>query len=255
MSAEMLPAALALADAGLPVFPLVPRGKKPRFTGSFHDATIDRGVIEAHWRRHRHDNVGCAPPAGMVVVDVDLRDGGDTELARLVAERGPLPETWTAQTGSGGLHRWFNVGDVGEIRGKLCRGVDLKHGGTGYVVMPPSIHPCGGRYWWRRSPRGRHPAAAPEWLREAVQRPTVDRWTHTVNGMNGRGEYTVQCLAARISAAREGNRNTTVFGALKDAARQGDLDVFEADLTAAAVATGLPVSEVEAILRSVRGGR
>ena len=72
--------------------------------------------------------------------------------------------------------------------------------------------------------------------------------------MNGHGEYTLQCLVARISAAREGTRNTTLYGALKDALRQGDLDAFEADLIAAAVAVGLGTSEIESTLRSVRGG-
>jgi hypothetical protein len=72
--------------------------------------------------------------------------------------------------------------------------------------------------------------------------------------MNGHGEYTLQCLVARISAAREGNRNRTLFGALKDAARQSDLDAFEPDLIAAAVAVGLDIREIETTLRSVRGG-
>jgi Bifunctional DNA primase/polymerase, N-terminal len=252
----MLNAALDLARMGLPVFPLVPQGKKPRFEGSFHNATTDPTEITAHWRRHRHDNIGTRPPAGVIVLDVDPRHGGDIELACLTAEYGPLPETWTTQTGSKGLHYWLDLGgSIGAMRGTLCKGVDIKHHDNGYVVVPPSLHPCGQRYWWRKSPRGSRPTPAPPWLRMAVQRPNPDRWAHTVNGMNGHGEYTLQCLVARISAAREGNRNKTLYGALKDAQKQNDLNAFEADLVCAAVGTGLDIHEVEATLRSVRGSR
>jgi hypothetical protein len=250
----MLNAALDLARIGLPVFPLVPQGKEPRFKGSFHNATTDQTEITAHWRRHRNDNIGVRPPEGTIVLDVDPRHGGDVELACLTAECGTLPQTWTARTGSGGWHYWFTTSVTSGMRGKLRAGIDIKHHHSGYVVAPPSVHPCGDRYWWQRSPRGPEPTAAPPWLEAGVQRPVPDRWAYTVNGMNGHGEFTLQCLVARISAAREGSRNRTLYGALKDAQRQGDLDAFEADLVAAAVAVGLPASEVESTLRSVRGG-
>jgi hypothetical protein len=250
----MLNAALDLARAGLAVFPLVPRGKEPRFKGSFHDATTEQTKIAAHWRRHRNDNIGVRPPERVIVLDVDPRHGGDAELARLTAKCGPLPETWTARTGSGGWHYWFTTSGTSGIRGKLRTGIDIKHHRSGYLVAPPSTHPCGDRYWWQRSPRGPQPAAAPAWLESGIQRPIADRWAHTVNGMNGHGEYTLQCLVARINAAREGTRNIMLYGALKDAQRQGDLDAFEADLVSAAVGIGLDIREVEATVRSVRGG-
>jgi hypothetical protein len=250
----MLNAALDLARAGLPVFPLVPQGKEPRFKGSFKDATTDQTAITAHWRRHRRDNVGVRPPAGMVVLDIDPRHNGDVELACLTVEYGPLPETWTARTGSGGWHYWYSTAVTTGIRGHLRAGIDIKHHGSGYLVAPPSVHPCGDRYWWQRSPRGPKPTAAPRWLETGIRRPIADRWTYTAEGMNGHGDYTLQCLVARISAAREGNRNRTLYGALKDALRQGDLDAFEADLVSAAVAVGLDMSEVDSTVRSVRGG-
>jgi hypothetical protein len=251
----MLNAALDLARVGLPVFPLVPQGKEPRFKGSFHNATTNPTEITAHWRRHRNDNIGVRPPEGVVVLDVDPRHGGDVELACLTVEYGPLPETWTARTGSGGWHYWYTISATSGIRGRLRAGIDLKNHHTGYLVAPPSVHPCGDRYWWQRSPRGAKPTAAPAWLETGIRRPIADRWAYTVGGINGHGEYTLQCLVARISAAREGSRNRTVFGAMRDAQRQGDLAAFAADLTAAAVGTGLDIREVEATLRSVRGGR
>jgi hypothetical protein len=250
----LLNGGLDLARIGLPVFPLVPHGKEPRFKGSFHNATTNPTEITAHWRRHRNDNIGVRPPEGVVVLDVDPRHGGDVELACLTAKYGPLPATWLPRTGSGGWHYWFTTTATSGIRGTLRTGIDIKHHGSGYLVVPPSVHPCGDRYWWQRSPRGPTPTAAPPWLESGIRRPIGDRWAHTVDGMNGHGEYTLQCLVARISAAREGSRNRTLYGALKDAQRQGDLDVFEPDLAAAAVGIGLDHREVEATLRSVRGG-
>lgn len=251
----MLDAALRLAEAGLPVFGLLPRQKKPRFLGGFKNATTDTAALTAHWRRHRNDNVGVRPPRGVVVLDIDPRHGGDTELTRLLNRHGPLPETWTVRTGSGGHHLWFVVGDI-PLRGALATGIDLKSGRNGYVVAPPSLHPSGSQYVWevwpgRRNPR---PAHAPHWLSIAVQPAPVPRWTYTSNGMNGHGHYTIQCLVARIAAAREGTRNRIVYGAVKDAFRQGDLDTYEADLIAAALSTGLGFAEITAVVRSVRGG-
>lgn len=253
----MLDAALNLARDGLPVLPLVPHGKRPRFKGSFKDASTDETIITAHWRRHRHDNVGVRPPRGVLVLDIDPRHGGDAELARLIAKHGPLPETWTTRTGSGGKHLWLTVGEI-PMRSALAPGIDLKHGATGFVVAPPSVHPNGSQYVWHTWPGRRHPkpADAPEWLRTAVQPAPPPRWTHTTaNGMNAHGEFTVQCLTARVSAAREGTRNRVVYGAVKDAWKQGDLDAYEPDLIAAALSTGLTLPEVTAVIRSVRGGQ
>lgn len=253
----MLDGALALARDGLPVLGLWPESKRPRFMGAYKTATTDELAVTEHWRRYHRDNIGVRPPEGMVVLDIDPRSSGDRELERLLWEHGPLPETWTVRTGSGGKHYWFTVGDI-PLRSTLARGIDLKSGRNGFVVVPPSIHPDGGQYLWevRLSRRCPQPAPAPDWLKQAVQQPDpMIRWTQTANGMNGHGEYTVQCLVARINQAREGRRNTVFYGAVKDAHRQGDLAAYEADLAAAALAVGLEPSEVASTLRSVgRGG-
>ena len=92
--------AAGLADADLPVLPLLPRSKRPRFKGGYRRATCDLEWIDRHWWYHRDDNIGVRPPLAMVVLDVDPRNGGRAALARLVAEHGPLPQTWEARTGS-----------------------------------------------------------------------------------------------------------------------------------------------------------
>jgi hypothetical protein len=251
----MRAAARGYARAGLAVLGLLPQSKRPRLRGGYKSATVDAATIAEHWERYPFDNVGIRPGPDQFIVDEDPQNGGDRELARQIRRRGALPETWTARTCSGGRHYWFTVADLGTIRGRLCQGVDIKHGGTGFVVVPPSIGPNGQRYEWLIPPEGA-PAVAPLWLRLAIQPPpSPPRWSQAISGnIMGTGEYTLQCLAARIAAAPVSRRNITVYGAMKDALAQGDLDAFEPVLIDAAQACGLPDSEIATICRSARRG-
>lgn len=252
----MVVAALALAVSGLPVFGLVPRGKVPRKGSHGHlDATLDATAITAHWRWHPHDNIGVRPPAGMFVLDVDPRHCGDTELAHLVADHGPLPATWTARTGSGGQHYWFNNGDTA-VKSTLCTGVDIKTH-TGFVVAPPSIHRSGASYEWLTPPTVSRPAAAPPWLLLLAARPpaapTPDPAPADGAAAHSASKrYSLACLVARIAAARESQRHNTVRGAFLDAARQGDLDLLMDALVTAALAVQRTPTEINAIIRYAR---
>lgn len=64
-------------------------------------------------------------------------------------------------------------------------------------------------------------------------------------------EFSRRALINRVAKAPEGERNRTLYGAAKDAARQGDLDTAMADkLSDAAVSAGLGHSEIEATIVS-----
>ena len=253
--------ALGLAGADLPVFPLLPRSKQPRVAGrfvhGFHDATAAAEVIDRHWYSYPSDNIGVRVPLGMAVVDVDPRHGGWASLAKLQAEHGPLPETWSVRTGSGGRHLWYAVGEMA-LRKRLGErrqypGIDVKSS-SGYVVAPPSVHPdTGQRYEWLNPPMGT-PAMAPRWLLDLMRAPLYLPPVVVPTAGNGHGRYSAHCLARRIECAPEGCRNITVYGAMRDAFTQGDLDGFDDLLTGAAVARGLSPLEVAGIAASVRRG-
>jgi hypothetical protein len=135
--------------------------------------------------------------------------------------------------------------------------VDVKHGDTGFVVAPPSIHPNGERYVWLTPPVG-DPAAAPDWLIERLRPPVYIPSPVPINGnVNGKGRYSLLCLVRRIERAPEGKRHDTVRGAFMDAAAQGDLDAFEPALTIAALAAERSPTEIDAIIRYAeeKGGR
>lgn len=139
--------AQAYAKAGLYVFPLAPREKRP-MAGSrgFKDATVNPEQIAAWWEQYPDMNIGIATGtvSGILVVDVDAHKGGMETLATL----GLVP-TLTAITGNGGRHIIYAIPPGVNIKSACERwpGVDIKCEG-GYIVAPGSVHPNGNQYVW-----------------------------------------------------------------------------------------------------------
>jgi len=182
-----LPYALACAKKGWYVLPLKPKSKIPEASLVPHgvkDASVDPRVLRRWFASHGRPGGGCdlnlglaCGKSGIVVVDVDPRNGGLESMESLVGQHGALPTTVCAETGGGGFHFLFkapraatdpSTGELGEplrLRGKLATGIDLKHG-DGYIVIPPSIHPDGPCYLWRASSRPSLVALAemPSWM-------------------------------------------------------------------------------------------
>lgn len=154
----MLDHALAYARAGYSVLPL--RGKIPLTAHGSHDATTDESTIRSWWTLWPAANIGITL-AGLVVVDIDPRNGGDYRLLPH-----PLPLTCIARTGGGGLHYLYRAAPGVKYPGTLARGVDQKSGPFAYIVVAPSSHVSGREYAWVEgsSPLAIQPADAPEWL-------------------------------------------------------------------------------------------
>ncbi len=108
--------------------------------------------------------------SGLVVVDVDLRHGGEASLRALEHVHGALPSTVEALTGGGGRHLYFaHPGRPIRNQVAVAPGIDLR-GDGGYVVAPPSVHPSGRRYAWvaGRAPEETSLAPLPAWLLHEV---------------------------------------------------------------------------------------
>jgi putative DNA primase/helicase len=155
---DLLTAALAYAARGWPVFPLAPGTKKPAISKEdgghgFHDATTDLEQIQAWWSCWPRANIGMptGQASGIVVVDVDPRNGGDVAALEAL---GPMPATLTVRTPSGGTHYYFTVPKGISVpkdnTGKLGKGIDFLGDGA-YVVLPPSVLDEGVGYAWRNS--------------------------------------------------------------------------------------------------------
>ena len=105
-------------------------------------------------------------------------------LAKLIAENGPLPATLEAQSASGGRHfffKWPTDGlDIKSRSGKIAAGIDVK-ATNGIVVLAPTRMAHGSYSWVNDLPI----APAPEWLIALARR---DNHRHRGNG----GDHSIE---------------------------------------------------------------
>src|SRR5215217_5899596 len=148
---RLLPAALAYAQRGVPVFPCVPGGKAPLTKRGFLDATPDPDKIREWWEKYPEANIGVPTglASGILSLDLDTYKPHACSLEDLEAEYGPLPKTTSVSTGRSGLQLLFS-NPPGESlpckpEGKLGSGVGVKANG-GYIIVPPSV--TEGAYEW-----------------------------------------------------------------------------------------------------------
>jgi hypothetical protein len=143
---DKLQSALGLAAKGFRVFPLIENGKTPAIQGWPTKATSDTAQITRWWGPDPATgwtpdfNIGVATGQGLVVLDIDCKNGakGFESLAVLEAVHGELPETFTVDTPSGGQHAYFATdADVRNSASALADGLDVR-GHGGFVVGPGS---------------------------------------------------------------------------------------------------------------------
>lgn len=181
---SILTAALWYVAHGFPVFPVHSTrdghcscgrhdcehpGKHPRTKHGFKDATSDRDQVSRWWTRWPDANIGIptGKTSGLLVVDIDPRNGGDESWESLVSKGGSLPATAEQITGGGGRHIVFRDPGV-PVPKELAPGIDIKSSG-GYIIVAPSLHPSGQCYEWDgiEGPRALlDPAPVPAWLLE-----------------------------------------------------------------------------------------
>lgn len=161
----LLTSALAYAAKWWPVFPLHSisngkctcgkgmcddAGKHPRSIHGFQDATLDPETIKRWWTfMWPNANIGIATGevSGIVVLDVDPRNGGDESFAEMEIKFGKLPDTLRSKTGGGGWHIFFRHPGSYVKCTTIMPGLDIK-GDGGYIVAPPSLHHSGNLYQW-----------------------------------------------------------------------------------------------------------
>lgn len=189
-------------------------------------------------------------PSGVVVVDVDPRNGGSWEG---VAD---LPETLVARTPGGGWHLFYR-GTV-PSRGGWRVGVDVKSRG-GFVVVPST----GSERRWFLDPDVEI-AELPGWMAPGPppEPPSATSPEGGRGGGRGReyGRAALEGEIARVRAVGEGQRNETVYRAayrIGQLVTQGDLTMAEseAELESAGTDTGLSREETHrAVANGLRDG-
>lgn len=174
-SASVLAAALAALERGWSIIPV--RGRKPAFD------LLPRRNGKATWKPfqrrrpspatvrewfRKDPSIGFAvvtgSVSGIVVLDVDPRNGGDVSGK-------PIPPTPVEETPRGGRHYYFR--DPGGVRGhvELAPGVELI-GEGGYVVCSPSP----GYAWYETlTPDDVEPADCPAWVLSSLSSLVTNR--------------------------------------------------------------------------------
>lgn len=231
-------AALTYASWGWHVIPVVPNGKIPATQHGVKDATTDPNQIAAWWAQNPNFNIGIAAGAksGIVVFDVDPRNGGDESWSKWVDANGAVPDGPMQLTAGGGQHHLATYDP--EIRScKLVDGVDLLSDGRYFVAHPSTIESRS--YHWEASSDpfdGIAPFTIPETWSASIKKP-IPKATTSESGL--------------IQGSRN-NGLTALGGAMR---RYG---MTEAEIMAALSIANetrceipLPSSELSQIVRSV----
>jgi hypothetical protein len=190
------------------------RGKHPRTLHGLKEASRNPDRIWQWWRRWPDANVGIRTgrESGLVVLDVDMRYGGEASLERLEATCDRLPTTLIAHSGGGGRHLYFRhpgqpIPNSTHLGGYA--GLDVR-GDGGYIVAPPSLHQSGQRYVWEDA--SHPPAVLPPWLYELLAPPgQLERRVPPITRRAPQGEAETFWLQRALERARPGTRNRTGY--------------------------------------------
>ena len=138
-----LEAALTYASWGWPVFPLVRLRKNPLTENGFYNATTNVDQINAWWEEHPEANIGIptGEASGIVVFDIDPRNGGDDSWDEFTFKHGKVPDEAICQlTAGGGQHyiaKWYE----GLKSCKPMLGIDFLSTGNYFVASPSFVIP------------------------------------------------------------------------------------------------------------------
>ena len=137
--------ALSYAKRGWAVFPLSPFSKIPLISREkggkgVHDATTNLDKITEWWTCRPTANVGiaCGAPSGIVVIDIDPKNGGDKSVERLSQKGCVFPTTLTTNTPNGGQHLYYKYEPwIVNSSKALGIGIDIQSAGKP-ITAPPS---------------------------------------------------------------------------------------------------------------------
>jgi hypothetical protein len=229
---KFIEAAFDLVQFGWQVFPLRPWSKEPLISkgdggNGCHDATDDEEILAEWGKLYPNANIGIATgePSGIIVVDLDPRNGSEETISKLAARKQTFPSTVEVRTWSGGTHLYFawQPGIINS-KSKLGRGIDIKTTG-GYVVAPLSRVRCRdtgktGVYRWVCSPLGEHLPRLPQWAVEALK----PKPQPILSPQSIAASKDVSALVRFVANAKEGERNKSLHWAACRAAESGLLD-------------------------------
>jgi hypothetical protein len=164
-SADLAPQIISATHRGWRLHPLRAKDKRPLLKNWPLVATSDLIQICTWAQKYPKCNWGCVcgPESGFFAVDVDLPEA----MLHLEDEHGSLPDGLCIVTARGYalVYQWPVDADIRPHTDWPCAGIDIRGSGS-YVVIPPSIHPCGHHY--RYSDDSLPIPECPTWLLELI---------------------------------------------------------------------------------------
>lgn len=257
-SSPLAEAAHDYVERGLAIIPIGVGKKEPVTKSGLNDWTDNPGQIDVWWGQGEHAgkrgnpsyNIGMAcgqVSGGIIAIDLDCHSDEANGLHFLhdwEVEHGKLPETWTQITGSGGKQLFYRAGqDIrNSANGEI--GVDVR-GNGGYVVLPPSIHPCGDCYEWSISPDDMDVADADDKVYDFIR--AVSKTKKRGDGWNAE--------KTGIPSEIKENRNETLFSLGRSFLSRGtghdEVATLIRSLNATICRPPLPEAEVEKLIGSI----
>lgn len=252
---------------GWPLYPVMLGQKRPawisgQYEHGYKDAKRDAAVFEGGCY-----NIGLALGPDLVVLDVDVRNGGSRAA---VAKRFGQAVLLTARqrSGGGGWHFFYRADRQEVVRHRLIEGLPgCELLGSGYgVVLAPSLHESGRRYHWVRGaapsqcdllplPAAVIAASRPPVSDEVKARIAIKLGDVPKQPELAEGDDLLHSLRSAIGATVEGERNTKLYMAAQEVGKQvtaGRVEqaVAYAALCQVGVELGLRAGEVTHTVRS-----
>jgi RecA-family ATPase len=167
--------ALALAQKGFRIFPLIPGQKLPAIKGWPDVATSDAAVIRGWWSERDYNiGIACGRAKGagetilrLVVLDYDCKKGKNGDKTRLEHLGLRLLDTMAVKTPNGWHYYFLCAVHVPNSVSRIAEHVDVR-GHHGYVVGPGSELEGGGKYEYAER---RLPVMIPQELLELAVKP------------------------------------------------------------------------------------
>lgn len=180
---------LEYVNLGWSILPVRPDDKRPYMTNwlQYQKTKADRNLVTSWFSSLSNAGVGLVTGRISGVVVLDVEHDCPIPIEDILRK---YPTGMISKSGGGGRHLFYNYPrGVGRIsnRVRIFEGADLRADG-GFIVLPPTLHPSGGRYeWLSRGPMG----AFPRELLDMQSRPKVqegDGWiTEALRGVSEGG--------------------------------------------------------------------
>ena len=189
--------ALDYVNSGWSVLPVKPEEKRPFMTNwlQYNRMRATKETVENWFRNLSGAGVGVVTGKISNMVVLDVESYCKIPLEELLKK---YPTQLYSKTGSGGYHLFYQyptgVPKVANRVG-IFEGADLRADG-GFIVLPPTIHPSGGRYEWIS--RG-IPGAFPSSLLDLRSKPMVQNEGWITEALRGVSEGGRNDTCARLA--------------------------------------------------------